>query len=186
MTGMGHLQRGAWIAVLSFGFGCGTTVTAKRPLDKDADPSEKSAVSDFVLKDIDGETHALSDYLGNKVVLLSFFAMWCEPCKKEMNHLAALFNALSKNGLMVLAISMDEPETQGAVRPFIKRRGFTFPVLLDTEARVTDRLNPRREAPFNLIIDRNGVITWTKIGYVEGDEKILEKAVASALGLEKE
>jgi peroxiredoxin len=149
-------------------------------------PSESGGgVTDFVLKDVDGKSHALSDYLGDKVIVISFFAMWCEPCKKEMAHLNELYVAHAGEGLMVIGVSMDEPETVGGVRPFVKQRGFTFPVLLDTEARVADQLNPRREAPFNLIIDRNAAIVWSRAGYVKGDEEVLGKAVLDALGKQK-
>jgi len=139
-------------------------------------------VADFVLKDVDGRSHALSDHLGKSVILISFWATWCEPCKKEMDQLQALFEAHSEEGLMIFSISMDEPETVGDARPFVKQRGFTFPVLLDTESQVTNQLNPRRAAPFSLIIDLDGKTAWTHEGYVPGDEKKLEAAVLEALG----
>ncbi len=139
-------------------------------------------MSDFVLKDIDGRTHALSDYLGKKVIVISFFATWCEPCKEEMSKLQELFDTHQNKGLIVLSISMDEPESQGAVRPFVKQRGFTFPVLLDSESQVTNQFNPRRAAPFNMIIDKQRRNVWSHEGYVRGDERVLEAAVLEALG----
>jgi peroxiredoxin len=139
-------------------------------------------VADFVLKDVDGKSHALSDYLGQKVILMSFWATWCEPCKKEMDQLQTLYETHAADGLMILSISMDEPETMGDVRPFVKQRGFTYPVLLDTESQVTNQFNPRRAAPYSLIIDRAEKTAWTHEGYVPGDEKKVEAAVLEALG----
>lgn len=141
------------------------------------------SVSDFTLDDVDGKAHSLSDYLGKNVILISFWATWCEPCKKEMDQLQTLYEAHKDKGLMILSISMDEPETQGDARPFVKQRGFTFPVLLDTETLVTNQLNPRRAAPFSLIIGRDQKIAWEHEGYVPGDEEKLEAAVLAALGL---
>ena len=141
------------------------------------------SVSDFTLNDVDGRAHALSDYLGKNVILISFWATWCEPCKKEMGQLQTLFDAHKDKGLMILSISMDEPETQGDARPFVKQRGFTFPVLLDAETLVTNQLNPRRAAPFSLIIGRDQKIAWEHEGYVPGDEKKIDEAVQKALGL---
>jgi peroxiredoxin len=141
------------------------------------------SVSDFTLNDVDGQAHSLSDYLGKNVVLISFWATWCEPCKKEMDQLQTLFEAHKDKGLMILSISMDEPETQGDARPFVKQRGFTFPVLLDAESNVTNQLNPRRAAPFSLIIGRDQKIAWEHEGYVPGDEKKVEAAVLEAIGL---
>jgi peroxiredoxin len=145
--------------------------------------SGATTVSDFTLDDVDGRAHTLSDYLGKNVILVSFWATWCEPCKKEMDQLQTLYEAHKDKGLMILSISMDEPETQGDARPFVKQRGFTFPVLLDTETLVTNQLNPRRAAPFSLIIGRDQKIAWEHEGYVPGDEEKLEAAVLAALGL---
>ena len=98
-----------------------------------------------------------------------------------MNQLETLFKEHGDSGLMVLSISMDEPESQGDVRPFVKQRGFSFPVLLDTDTQVTNQFNPRRAAPYSLVIDRRERISWTHEGYVPGDEKKLEAAVLAAL-----
>ncbi len=147
-----------------------------------APSSAGGAVSDFTLNDVDGQAHALSDYLGKNVILISFWATWCEPCKKEMGQLQTLYDAHKDQGLVILSISMDEPETQGDARPFVKSRGFTFPVLLDAESLVTNQLNPRRAAPFSLIIGRDQKIAWDHEGYVPGDEKKIDEAVLQALG----
>jgi peroxiredoxin len=138
-------------------------------------------VADFTLKDVDGKSHSLSEHLGKSVVVISFWASWCEPCKRELAKLDELYRTRKERGLVVLAISMDEPETQGEARTFVKQRGFTFPVLLDTESSVAARLNPKRSAPFNLIIDKNQQIIWTHEGYVPGDEIALAEAVLAAL-----
>jgi peroxiredoxin len=157
--------------------------TTAEPSDRRAAETARpsGAVGDFTLRDVDGRTHSLSDYLGEHIVVISYFAMWCEPCKKELVHLDALYRTHRDKGLAVLAVSMDEPETQGEVRPFVKGRGFAFPVVLDTEGVAAELFNPRRDAPFNLIIDRREFVVWSKTGYTPGDEKQLERAVLSAI-----
>jgi peroxiredoxin len=150
--------------------------------DEPATPAGGGAVTDFVLKDVDGKSHALSDYLGQKVILISFWATWCEPCKKEMVQLQQLYETHADAGLMIISISMDEPESVGDVRPYVKQRRYTYPVLLDTESQVTNQLNPRRAAPFSLLIGRNQEIVWEHEGYVPGDEKKIDAAVLEALG----
>ena len=109
------------------------------------------------------------------------FRHWCEPCKKEMGHLDDIYQARKGDDVIIIAISMDEPETQGEVRPYVKQRGISFPVLLDIEGRATDQFDPKGDAPFNLILDRKGDIAWSKLGYMPGDEKVLEKALVSVL-----
>jgi cytochrome c-type biogenesis protein len=160
-----------------------TTTVGSADTSSNVEPSSSSGnLTDFVLKDVNGRSHALTDYLGKKVILISFWATWCEPCKKEMVQLQALFDEHRDSGLMILSISMDEPETQGDVRTYIKQRGYTFPVLLDTETQVTNQLNPRRAAPFSLVIGKDEIIAWEHEGYVPGDEKELEEEVLKALG----
>ncbi len=159
---------------------CGSAQPANSSRTATQRPSS-GEIGDFILKDIDGKSHALSEYLGEKVIVLSFWATWCEPCKKEMAKLQELYENHIQNGLVVLAVSMDEPESLGDVRPFVKQRRFTFPVLLDSESEVTDRFNPRRSAPYNLIINRDQTIVWSHEGYVPGDEQRLEAAVIEAM-----
>lgn len=137
--------------------------------------------ADFTLKDVHGKSHSLSDHLGSKVILVSFWATWCEPCKKEMVQLEELYADHKDAGLMVFSISMDEPETQGDARTYVTQRRFTFPVLLDTEGQATNLYNPKRSAPYSLVIDRGQRVSWTHEGYVPGDEKKLERAVLDAL-----
>lgn len=144
--------------------------------------SGSAEVGDFTLRDVDGRTHSLSDYLQDKVISINFFATWCEPCKKEIFLLNDLYKKHRDKGLMILLISMDEPETQGGVRSLVKQRGVEFPVLLDSESLVTGQLNPKRSAPYGLIVDRSGKVVWTHEGFVPGDEAKLEAAILEALG----
>jgi len=159
---------------------CGAPTSHQAPVTSSAERTE-NRLGDFTLKDVDNNTHSLSDYLGSHVVAISFFATWCEPCKKELVHLDRIYRAQREKGLIVLAVSMDEPETQGEVRPLVKQRNFAFPVLLDTEGTASDLFNPRRDAPYNLIIDRGQSVVWSKAGYTPGDEKRLEDAVLTAI-----
>lgn len=86
-----------------------------------------------------------------------------------------------KDGLVVLAISIDGPETEAQVAPFVKTKGWTFPVLLDSETRATGLYNPRRAAPFTVLIDRHGKIVKKREGFNAGDEVQLEADVEAAM-----
>jgi thiol-disulfide isomerase/thioredoxin len=69
-----------------------------------------------------------------KVVLLNFWATWCEPCVKEFPDIVKLYNNYRKKGVMVIAVSVDDPETADELLPpFIKRMRATFPVLVLNE-----------------------------------------------------
>ena len=123
----------------------------------------------------------LSDYLGKKVVLLNFWATWCTPCAAELPHLNRLYAAHKSDGLMVLGIAMDGPETIADVSSFSRRYGLSFPILLDEETRVVGVYNPKRAAPFNVLIGLDGMIAKTREGYVSGDERAIESDVVALL-----
>ena len=139
---------------------------------------------DFTLSDLDGEEFRLSDHIGEAVFLLDFWATWCEPCRIEMPHLNRFQQTYGDQGLQVLAISMDGPESVSRVRSFVSRYNFDFRVLLDQESEATQLYNPRRAAPFTALIGRDGTILWTHEGYSMGDEEELEEQIRAALGVE--
>jgi len=137
--------------------------------------------ADFALRSVDGTTVRLSDHLGKDVVLISFWATWCSPCAAEMPHLERIFRSYREQGFVVLAVSMDGPETIAEVAPKIRQNGFTFPVLLDEETRVVGALNPGRAAPLTILIGRDGVISSVHEGYTAGAERALEDEIRKLL-----
>src|SRR6478752_7641200 len=127
--------------------------------------SETSDATDFTLTDVEGEQVSLSNYLGKQAVVIDFWATWCKPCVAELTHVQKMYEARKDKGFVVLAVSMDGPETESAVAPFVKGKGWTFPVLIDTETRATSLYNPRKAAPFTVIIDRHGKILKRREGF---------------------
>lgn len=145
-------------------------------------PAAVARASDFSLRSIDGHAVRLSDYAGKDVVLLNFWATWCGPCAGEMPHLQRLYEKYKSSGFVVLAISMDGPESIAQVGPQARRHGVMFPVLLDEETRVVGTYNPKRAAPYNVLIDRSGAIAKTREGYSAGDEIDMENDIQALLG----
>lgn len=152
--------------------------------DPAAGPSEAAAdaqLPDFSLETIDGETFTLSDHVGRDVIVMSFWATWCNPCMAELPHLDALYQAEKDQGLVVVAVSMDEPTTQAEVAPTAHRLGLTIPVVLDTDQQALSLYNPKRAAPMTVVIDRNGKIVRASAGYQPGDEAALAEEVRALL-----
>jgi peroxiredoxin len=137
---------------------------------------------DFTARDVDGKTFRLSDHLGKHVVLLDFWATFCEPCKAEFPHLADLYARDKEKGLLVLGVAMDGPESSAEVPAFVKRHDVTFPVVLDDDSRIASLYDPKKSMPLSVLIGRDGRITVVREGYNPGDEKLVDADVAKALG----
>jgi peroxiredoxin len=136
---------------------------------------------DFATRDIKGKTVKLSDYLGKQAILIDFWATYCEPCLAEMPHLRTLYDNNKEKGFVVLAISMDGPETVADVPSFAKRNAMTFPVLLDEDSRITSLYNPKKSAPLSVLIDKNGKVVEVHEGYNPGDENQIAASISNVL-----
>jgi thiol-disulfide isomerase/thioredoxin len=120
---------------------------------------------DFTLASLDGSRRSLTSYKGN-VVLLSFWATWCGPCKEELPSIQALYDKLSKKGFVVLAVDIGEDKEK--VAHFVKNHNLTFPVLLDGDVRVGSSYGAS-SIPTNYLVDRQGRIIARIVGY-DGSE----------------
>jgi len=97
------------------------------------------------------------------VILVNTWATWCPPCKAEMPAINKFYEAHQNDGLVVLAINSQEDVA--TVQQFINVQGFTFPVLLDTQASVINQYKVRG-LPTTFIIDRDGVIRYVHTGAI--------------------
>jgi peroxiredoxin len=138
-------------------------------------------VAEFALRDTEGRLVRLSDYVGRDVILINFWATWCGPCAGEMPFLQRLYGKYKEQGLVVLGIAMDGPETVASVAPVARGYGVRFPVLLDEETRVVGVYNPKRTAPLSILIGRSGKIEGVREGFTPGDAVDIEREVSALL-----
>jgi len=115
---------------------------------------------------VTGGTVDLASYRG-KLVLIQYWATWCEPCRTEMPLLQSHYEAGRSAGLRILAINFDEPEP--LVRSFVDELGLTFDILLDPGAYVQG-LYRVRGYPTTFFVDARGVIRGHKVGAMEASE----------------
>ncbi len=139
----------------------------------------------FTLRDIGGQEFKLDEQRG-KVIVLSFWATWCGPCKEEMPHLQRLYTEHKDDGLVVVSISSDDARTASRVKPYIMSKGFNFPVVLDKDSKVTSVYNPQKTLPWTVVIDRRFKVAKVTSGYNPGDEKLLETLVKELLAASAE
>jgi cytochrome c biogenesis protein CcmG/thiol:disulfide interchange protein DsbE len=119
-----------------------------------------SRAPDFALTDSTGKSVQLSDYRG-KVVLLNFWATWCEPCKAEVPWFVDLQKRYAGD-LVVLGVSFDEDGWK-SVRPFIEARGVNYPVML-AGPELPEKYRKIESLPATLMINRDGRIAGTHLG----------------------
>lgn len=169
------------VVAMAFLAACGGGQDAKSPGSSSTSLTSGSSASDFSAQDTNGATLHLSDYLGKNVILIDFWATWCQPCLEEMPHLRRMYEANKAKGFVVIAVSMDGPETVAEVPSFAQRNRLTFPVVLDEDSHVAGIYNPRKAAPLSLIIDRTGKVVLVHEGYNPGDEQMLAAEVDKAL-----
>lgn len=113
---------------------------------------------DFKGKTAEGKTIKLSDYKG-KVVLLNFWASWCEPCKKELPFLAKLHEKLKPAGFEMITINLDIEVEK--MQKFLTEQNMQpeFPVIFDQENSLP-RLYDVEAMPTSVLIDKQGIIRY--------------------------
>ena len=119
-----------------------------------------SRVPDFVLASLEGEPWSLSKLRGN-VVLLNFWASWCEPCRQEMPQLQQLHERYSDDGLVVLGVSDEDPDT---ARRYLKEHGIDYPSVHDGNGSAMQSYQINA-IPTSLIIGRDGELLERVEGY---------------------
>jgi len=157
--------------------GCATTGSTSA-----GEPSRvASGLPDFELNTVEGDTLRLSDHVGKEVLVLAFWDTWCEPCKTELPHLDRMYRAHKDKGLLVLAISMDDPSTAMQVAPYVHESGFAFPVLLDPSSKAANLYNTHKTAPYTVIIGRDGKIAQEGSGFEPAAAKPMEERIEKLL-----
>jgi peroxiredoxin len=136
-------------------------------------PSAGAMATDFTTRDVDGNTFRLSDNLGKKVILIDFWATWCQPCTAEFPHLQKMYDEQKAKGFVIVAVSMDGSDSIAEVPSFAHRNNVTFPVVLDEDSHIASIYNPRKSAPLSVLIDRQGHISTVREGYNPGDEELI-------------
>ena len=113
-----------------------------------------------------------------KVVLVDFWATWCEPCKLSLPRYDALQRRYAAAGLTIVAVSVDEDRE--ALRSFVAKNKLGLTILHDGEGKAAERWGTEK-MPTAYLVGRDGKVTWIHAGYGDGDEVHAEKAIIAAL-----
>ncbi|RHW41207.1 thiol-disulfide oxidoreductase ResA [Neobacillus notoginsengisoli] len=109
---------------------------------------------DFVLMDLDGTKHRLSDYKGQGV-FLNFWGTWCKPCEKEMPYMNNQYKQFKDRGVQVLAVNIGESNL--AVQAFSDKYQLSFPIVLDKDRQVMNAYGVG-QLPATFLVNKEGKI----------------------------
>ncbi len=105
-----------------------------------------------------------------KVTVISFWATWCVPCKKEIKNISLKLPAWKKEAdFNYITVSIDEARAEGLVRTYAISQGWSFPFYIDPNSDLKRSLS-FQNVPYTMIIDKNGKVAFTHSGYEEGGE----------------
>ena len=133
-----------------FGFGLGAAGVRAAYLVRPWAPGKP--VPKLELDDLAGKRWTLASARG-QVVVMNFWATWCEPCRAEMPSLELLAARLEHDDVTVVAVNYQEPIP--AIRRFLEAQPVTLPILLDRNGDATNAWTPR-VFPSTVLIDRSG------------------------------
>lgn len=143
-----------------------------------ADVRRGDRAADFEQKTLDGSLLRLSSLRG-KVVLLDFWASWCEPCKRELPLLSKMAAKLKARGIEIVTVNIDQVVANA--RSFLRANGVALTVVGDQDKRIVGQYGPPK-MPSSYAIDRGGVVRAVNEGFESGDEQKIERSLLALAG----
>jgi cytochrome c biogenesis protein CcmG, thiol:disulfide interchange protein DsbE len=112
-----------------------------------------------------------------KPMIISFWATWCSPCKKELNNISDVYpDWQDETGVKLIAISIDDARNKHKVKPYVDSKAWDFEVYLDANQDLKRAMNVNN-VPYTFLVDGEGKIVYEHNNYVPGDEKKLYKKI---------
>jgi len=128
----------------------------------------------------DGSRASVRDYEG-KVLVLDFYATWCEPCRKSIPRLIALQNTRGSKGLQVVGLNVGGPDDRIKVINFARDLGIQYPLGFPDKAMFDQFFSDNQTIPQTFVFGRDGQLLKRFIGYDQTTEDELEKAIDEAV-----
>jgi len=163
------------ICSFTFGIAFGQTTTD----DKTILLAKNQLVPSFKFETSKGKSVSFNDYKG-KIVLINFFATWCAPCRKELPLIQEQIWNRHKNNPGFAMLTFGREHSWDEVLKFGKDQNFTFPILPDPKRKVYG-LFASESIPRSYLVDGNGKIIYTSLGFDETHFKELTELIDSLL-----
>ena len=122
----------------------------------------------------------VADYLG-KVIIVDFYATWCQPCRFETPHLVQLQKDYAARGLQVIGLNVGGDDDRAEVPKYVKEFGIQYPMGYPDDNLVEAYLSDSENIPQTFVFDRSGKLVKHLVGYDDDAEKELDSAVQASL-----
>lgn len=148
-----------------------------------AQTDTKKTLPDLSIKDLDGAAVNIQKYAKDgKITVVSFWATWCNPCKRELDAIAKLYPDWQKAyDVELVAITIDNARSMRKVKPMIEDKGWKYTVLSDVDQALKESLN-FQTVPMTFLLDQAGNIVYEHNSYAPGDEQKLEEKIKGLVG----
>jgi|TARA_B110000196_G_scaffold305656_1_gene303479 cytochrome c biogenesis protein CcmG/thiol:disulfide interchange protein DsbE len=139
--------------------------------------AQNRTLPNIEVKTLDGSNFNITQLENDgKPIVISFWATWCKPCKKELNNIAEVYEEWQdETGVKLVAISVDESRTMSKVKPYVNGSDWDYEVYLDPNSDLKRAMGVV-EVPHTFLLNGENKIIWQHAGYSDGDEdQLFEK-----------
>jgi peroxiredoxin len=137
-------------------------------------------VPSFALDSVYGGSRVTSAALAGRVLVVHFWATFCNPCHKSIAGLQAIHAKYASRGVAIVGVSEDEKDDFARIPAFVTAHGAKFAIAWDAEKALASKWRPET-LPATYVIDRAGILRFRHEGYHDGEEVTIEREVASLL-----
>ena len=136
--------------------------------------SQNSSLPSVSIKTLEGKSLNIQKINNNnKPIIISFWATWCKPCKKELNNISEVYEEWQdETSVKLIAISIDDSRSMSKVAPYVNSSDWDYEVYLDPNADLKRAMGVST-VPHTFLLNGNNEIVWQHKGYVDGDEEEL-------------
>jgi thiol-disulfide isomerase/thioredoxin len=141
------------------------------------------ALPSATIKTLEGQNINVQE-LGEsgKITVLSFWATWCSPCKKELDAIMDYYEEWQEEyDMELIAISVDDARTAAKIPAMVEQKGWEYRILLDSQKQFQNAANIT-SVPYTMLLDAEGNIVFEHTGYAPGDELELEEKLKELSG----
>ena len=133
--------------------------------------AQNRALPNINIKTLEGNNFNITEIENEgKPIVISFWATWCKPCKKELNNIAEIYDDWQEQtGVKLVAISIDDTRSMSKVAPYVNASDWDYEVYLDPNSDLKRALGVST-VPHTFLLNGKNEIVWEHKGYVEGDE----------------